>query len=134
VVNAAEKAPAAEIQKLGGADAAIALAVAPRPFEQAFDSLARRGTLMMVALPHDNYVELPIFETVLRGINIKGSIVGTHRDVDDVFELHTLGRTRVLRETRPLEEVTEAFDDVEHARNGRRAWSSPPDTGRRPQT
>jgi propanol-preferring alcohol dehydrogenase len=43
VVNAAEKAPAAEIQKLGGADAAIALAVAPRPFEQAFDSLARRG-------------------------------------------------------------------------------------------
>jgi acetyl-CoA synthetase len=26
----------------------------------------------------DNYVKLPIFETVLRGINIKGSIVGTH--------------------------------------------------------
>jgi propanol-preferring alcohol dehydrogenase len=35
VVNAAEQDPAAEIQKLGGADAAIALAVAPRPFEQA---------------------------------------------------------------------------------------------------
>jgi propanol-preferring alcohol dehydrogenase len=117
VVNAAKQDPAAEIQKLGGADAAIALAVAPRPFEQAFDSLARGGTLMMVALPHDNYVQLPIFETVLRGINIKGSIVGTHRDVEDVFKLHTLGRTRVLRETRPLEEVNEAFDDVEHARN-----------------
>jgi Zinc-binding dehydrogenase len=85
------------IQKLGGADAAIALAVAPRPFEQAFDSLARGGTLMMVALPEDNYVKLPIFETVLRGINIKGSIVGTHRDVEDVFKLHTLGRTRAPR-------------------------------------
>ena len=117
VVNAAEQDPAAEIQKLGGADAAIALAVSHRPFEQAFDSLARGGTLMMVALPPDNYVKLPIFETVLRGINIKGSIVGTHRDVEDVFKLHTLGRTRVLRETRPLEEVNEAFDDVEHARN-----------------
>ena len=117
VINAAEQDPAAEIQKLGGADAAIALAVSARPFEQAFDSLARGGTLMMVALPPENYVKLPIFETVLRGINIKGSIVGTHRDVEDVFKLHVLGRTRVLRESRPLEEVNEAFDDVLHARN-----------------
>ena len=54
---------------------------------------------------------------VLRGINIKGSIVGTHRDVEDVFTLHTLGRTSVRRETRPLEDVNEAFDDVEHGRN-----------------
>ena len=114
VVNAAEQDPETEIQKLGGADAAIAVAVSARPFEQAFDSLARGGTLMMVALPPDNFVKLPIFETVLRGINIKGSIVGTHRDVEDVFKLHTLGRTRVLHETRPLEEVNEAFDDVLH--------------------
>jgi hypothetical protein len=42
----------------------------------------------------------------------------TERDAaDDQFKLHTLGRTRVLRESRPLEEVNEAFDDVEHARN-----------------
>jgi propanol-preferring alcohol dehydrogenase len=68
-------------------------------------------------VPPDNYVKLPIFETVLRGINIKGSIVGTHRDVEDVFTLHALGRMQVLRETRPLEEVNEAFDDVLHARN-----------------
>jgi propanol-preferring alcohol dehydrogenase len=117
VVNAAEQDPVAEVQKLGGADAAIALAVSHKPFEQAFYSLARGGTLMMVALPPDNFVKLPIFETVLRGINIKGSIVGTHRDVEDVFTLHSLGRTRVLHETRPIEEVNEAFDDVLHARN-----------------
>jgi alcohol dehydrogenase, propanol-preferring len=45
---------------------------------------------MMVALPPDNFVKLPIFETVLRRINIKGSIVGTHHDVEDVFKLHTI--------------------------------------------
>jgi propanol-preferring alcohol dehydrogenase len=98
----------------GGADAAVALAVSAKPFEQ---GLARGGTLMVVALPPDNYVKLPIVETLLRGINIKGSIVGTHRDVEDAFKLHRLGRTRVLRETRRFEEVNEAFDDVEHARN-----------------
>ncbi len=39
------------------------------------------------------------------------------RDVEDAFKLHTLGRTRVLRETSPLEEVNEAFDDIPRARN-----------------
>ena len=125
VARAADVALAADLfhymsgwaTKIEGADAAIALAVSARPFEQAFDSLARGGTPMMVALPPDNYVKSPIFETVLRGINIKGSIVGTHRDVEDVFTLHALGRTQVLRETRPLEEVNEAFDDVLHAHN-----------------
>jgi propanol-preferring alcohol dehydrogenase len=34
-----------------------------------------------------------------------------------MFKLHTLGRTRVLHETRPLEDVNEAFDDILHARN-----------------
>ena len=60
-------------------------------------------------------VELPIFETVLNGITIKGSIVGTHHDLEDVFRLHALGRTRVLYEMRPLEEVNEAFAEVESA-------------------
>jgi alcohol dehydrogenase, propanol-preferring len=45
-----------------------------------------------------------------------GSIVGTHHDVEDAFKLHSLGRTRVLYETRKLEEVNEAFEDVEHER------------------
>ncbi|MDB5066959.1 MAG: zinc-dependent alcohol dehydrogenase [Chloroflexi bacterium] len=45
-VNAAEEDPVAAIKRLGGADAAIALAVLPRSFEQAFASLRRRGTLV----------------------------------------------------------------------------------------
>jgi len=93
------------------------VAVGERAYEQAFKALRRGGTLVFVAMPADNYMQLPIFETVLRGINIKGSIVGTHRDVEDVFKLHTLGRTRVLHETRPLEEVNEAFEAILHARN-----------------
>jgi alcohol dehydrogenase, propanol-preferring len=116
VVNAAEQDAAEEIKKLGGADAAIATAVSPKAFESAYRSLARGGTLVFVGLPADNYVQLPIFETVLNGITIKGSIVGTHHDLEDVFALHRLGRTRVLYETRPLEAVNDAFADVEEAR------------------
>ena len=61
-------------------------------------------------------MQLPSFETVRNGITIVGSIVGTHHDVEDAFKLHSLGRTRVLYETRKLEEVNAAFEDVEHER------------------
>ena len=58
---------------------------------------------MFVALPADNEVTLPIFETVLNGITIVGSIVGTRKDLREVFELHAAGRTHVTREIRPLD-------------------------------
>jgi alcohol dehydrogenase, propanol-preferring len=111
-VNAAEEDPVEAIQRLGGAHAAIALAVAPQAFEQAFGSLRRKGTLVFVALPADNAVSLPIFETVLQGITVVGSIVGTRKDLDEVFELHARGRTTVIRETRQLSTVNESIDDV----------------------
>jgi propanol-preferring alcohol dehydrogenase len=105
-----------EIQKLGGADAAISTAVSPKAFEQAYQSLKRGGTLVFVGLPADNEVDLPIFETVLNGITVRGSIVGTRVDLAEVFELHANGLTEVHREVRTLDTVNESFDDVLHSR------------------
>ena len=113
VVNALTEDPVAAIKALGGAHAAISVAVAPKAFEQAFRSLRRRGTLVFVALPADNFVSLPIFETVLNGITILGSIVGTRKDLAEVYAIHAQGRTRVVRETRRLDEVNECFEEVE---------------------
>jgi propanol-preferring alcohol dehydrogenase len=115
-INAAREDPVEAIQALGGADQAIALAVSPRAFEQAYGSLRRGGTLVFVALPADNEVKLPIFETVLNGITIVGSIVGTRSDLREVFELHAAGKTTVIRETRRLDQVNEAIADVEAGR------------------
>src|SRR5215211_5800867 len=115
-VNAAREDPVAAIQQLGGANQAIALAVAPKAFEQAYGSLRRGGTLVFVALPPDNDVTIPIFETVLNGITIVGSIVGTRTDLREVFQLHEAGKTTVIRETRPLDQVNEAIADVEAGR------------------
>jgi propanol-preferring alcohol dehydrogenase len=112
-INASTADPAAEIQRLGGADAAIALAAAPKPFEQAYRSLRRGGTLVFVGLPAENHIELPIFETVLNGLTIVGSIVGTRLDLREVFELHAAGKTRVIYEERPLEQVNDAIEEVE---------------------
>jgi propanol-preferring alcohol dehydrogenase len=112
-VNAAKEDPVEAIQRLGGADQAIALAVSPTSFEQAYRSLRRGGTLVFVALPAENEMKLPIFETVLNGITVVGSIVGTRTDLREVFELHAAGKTKVEREIRPLDEVNQAIEDVE---------------------
>jgi alcohol dehydrogenase, propanol-preferring len=111
-INASEEDPVAAIKQLGGADAAVVLAVAPKAFEQAFASLRRGGTMSLVALPAENKMELPIFETVLNGITVVGSIVGTRLDLREVFELHAAGKTRVIREERPLHDVHNAMEDV----------------------
>jgi propanol-preferring alcohol dehydrogenase len=112
VVNPLEQDPVAFIQALGGADAAIATAVTPKPFEQAFRSLGRGGRLVCVGLPADNHLEIPIFETVLGGLDLRGSIVGTRHDLEEVFELHRRGLTRLEYAERPLEDVNAAIEQV----------------------
>ncbi|NPC97811.1 alcohol dehydrogenase AdhP [Nocardioides sp. zg-DK7169] len=113
-VNAATEDPVSAIEALGGADVAIVLAVIPSVFEQAFASLRRGGRLVCVGLPpeQDGPMKLPLFPTVLKGISVIGSIVGTRQDLAEVFDLHALGRTRVIAETRSLEDVNSAIDEV----------------------
>ena len=112
-VNASTDDPVAVIQQLGGADQAIVLAVTPKAFEQAFKSLKRGGTLVCVGLPAENEMKLPIFETVLGGIKVIGSIVGTRADLREVFDLHLAGRTTVTHECLPISQVNQAMADVE---------------------
>jgi propanol-preferring alcohol dehydrogenase len=80
---------------------------------------------VFVALPADNHVSLPIFETVLQGITIVGSIVGTRADLHEVFELHAAGKTHVIREVRPLCRVNESIADVEAGRVAARIVFAP---------
>lgn len=112
VVNAARTDPVAAIQALGGADVAIALAVHPTSFEQAFHSLRRGGRLVCVALPAEGTMTIPIFDTVLKGISIIGSIVGTRQDLLEVFELHAAGRTKVITTSRKLDSVNTSINEV----------------------
>src|SRR5262249_48537366 len=114
-VNAAHEDPAVAIKALGGADGAGATAVAAKPFGEASRSLRRAGKVVVVCLAAHNHVDIPIFETVLNGITVVGSIVGTRVDLAETFELHARERTRVIRETRRLDQVNEAIGQVERA-------------------
>jgi alcohol dehydrogenase, propanol-preferring len=112
-MNASKIDPVEEIKKLGGADVALCVAVSPKAFEQAFGSLRRGGTVVFVGLPGDQYVQLSIFAIVGNNIKIIGSTLGNRVDLAETFELHAAGKTKVITEARKLDQVNEAFEEVE---------------------
>jgi propanol-preferring alcohol dehydrogenase len=111
-VNARTTDPVQAISDYGGADVAIVTAASPRTFEQAYASLRRGGRLCCVGLPADDKISISVFDTVLSGKQVIGSIVGTRNDLVDVFALHAAGRTKVIAEPRHLEDVNSCFDEV----------------------
>ena len=113
LVDAGKTDPVKEVQAVGGADVAMVLAADAKVFEQGLASLSYGGRLVMVGLPGDNAaLDVPIFSTVLGGRSVIGSIVGTRQDLAEVFALHRAGRTEVVLETRPLDEINKSFEDV----------------------
>ncbi|MEU6853220.1 zinc-dependent alcohol dehydrogenase [Actinacidiphila alni] len=112
LIDARKDDPAEILKRHGGAHAAIALAVNESAFAAAYGGLRRGGKLVMVALPAHGTIAVPIFDTVLNGTSVIGSIVGTRQDLAEVYQLHAAGRTRVIRQTRPLDSVNESIDEV----------------------
>jgi propanol-preferring alcohol dehydrogenase len=88
----------------GGVDAAIVLTPSPAAIQQAFRSLKRTGTLVMVGISVNNY-ELPLVDTIVKGIQMRGSYLGTRQDLQDVFELARAGTIRPHVETYPISET-----------------------------
>src|SRR6516164_9090754 len=116
VIDARAEDPAEVLRAHGGADVAIGLAVDEHSFATAYAGLRRGGRLVLVALPASGTLQIPVFDTVLNGTSVIGSIVGTRADLASVFDLHAAGRTRVIYETRPLAGVNEAISEVLHGK------------------
>jgi propanol-preferring alcohol dehydrogenase len=95
----------------GGADAAIVLTGSPAAIQQAFRSVKRTGTLIMSGLSTNQY-ELPIVDTVLKGISIRGSYLGTRADLEEVFRLAQAGVGRAHVETHALDRTPEFFETM----------------------
>jgi len=112
IIDARKEDVGAVLKRHGGAHAAIALAVNEAAFAAVHSGLRRGGKLVMVALPAHGTIQVPIFDTVLGGTSVIGSIVGTRQDLAEVFQLHAAGRTKVVRESRPLASVNESIDEV----------------------
>ncbi|HTQ56365.1 MAG TPA: zinc-dependent alcohol dehydrogenase [Bryobacteraceae bacterium] len=95
----------------GGADAAIILTGSPVAVLQAFRSLKRTGTLITCGLSTNQY-ELPMVDTVLKGLSVRGSYLGTRADLEEVFRLAESGVGRAHVECHALEETPELLEKM----------------------
>lgn len=119
-VNSKSVDPVKAIEKkVGGVHAALSVAVNPKAFEQAYQSVRRGGTLVIVGLPTGE-LPIPIFDTVLNGVTVKGSIVGTRKDLQEALDFAARGKVKTIIETQPLEKINEVFERMEKGQiNGR---------------
>ena len=101
---AGDTAGKALLKAWGGVDAAIVLTGSAAAIPQAFKALKRLGTLVLVGMSVSQY-ELPLVDTVLKGIQIRGSYLGSRGDLESVFELTQRGELRAHVETQCIEDT-----------------------------
>ncbi|MDM7856212.1 alcohol dehydrogenase AdhP [Cellulomonas alba] len=115
VVNATTSDdPAGELQAAtgGGVHGAIVTAVNAHAFPQAVGALRRGGTVSLVGLPPESF-PLDIFTTVLFGLTIRGSIVGTRKDMAEALDFFARGKVDPTFTVRPMADINDIFHEME---------------------
>lgn len=111
-VNARNVDPVAAIKKeIGGAHGVLVTAVSPKAFEQALKFARRGGTIALNGLPPGDF-PLPIFDMVLEGITVRGSIVGTRLDLAESLDFAGRGLVHAHTSTARLEDINGVFDKM----------------------
>ncbi|MEM5431323.1 alcohol dehydrogenase AdhP [Cupriavidus oxalaticus] len=104
-VNARTTDPAAWLQKeIGGAHGVLVTAVSPIAFSQSIGMVRRGGTIALNGLPPGEF-GTPIFDVVLKGITIRGSIVGTRSDLQESLDFAAHGDVKATVSTAKLEDI-----------------------------
>lgn len=112
VVNALNQNPGEYLKKeVGGMHGALITAVSPIAFRQGLETLRKKGTIALNGLPPGSF-DLPIFETVLNRITVRGSIVGTRKDLQEAIEFANEGKVKATVTTAKLEDVNDVFDKM----------------------
>ena len=119
-VDARAEDPAPRIQhEIGGAHGVLVTAVSPIAFKQAVGMLRRRGTCVLIGLPPGEF-PVSIFDVVLSRYTLRGSIVGSRKDLEEALAFAAEGKVKATLEQLPLESINEVFARLREGKvNGR---------------
>jgi propanol-preferring alcohol dehydrogenase len=113
-VNARKADPVAFVKReVGGAQGVLVTAVSPKAFEQALGMVGRGGTVSLNGLPPGDF-PLSIFDTVIKGITVRGSIVGTRLDLQEALNFAGEGKVKATIATEALESINDIFAHMHH--------------------
>lgn len=125
-VNALSPDAARQVVKQtgGGAHGALVTAVSPSAFSQAIHMVRRKGTVVLVGLPPGDFAT-PIFDVVLGGVTIRGSIVGGRQDLAEALEFAAEGKVHSHYHEMKLEDINQVFSDMKAGKlDGRMVMTS----------
>ncbi|MBK0379606.1 alcohol dehydrogenase AdhP [Mucilaginibacter segetis] len=111
-VNALNGNPGAYLQKqVGGMHGVLVTAVSPIAIEQGISALRRKGTIALNGLPKGSF-DLSIFDTVLNRYTVRGSIVGTRKDMQEAVAFAVEGKVKATIHKARLEDINDVFDKM----------------------
>ncbi|MES2276254.1 MAG: alcohol dehydrogenase AdhP [Bacteroidota bacterium] len=112
VVNAKEQDPGEFLKKeTGGMHGVLVTAPSPIAFKQGISALRRKGTIALNGLPKGSF-DLPIFETVINRYTVRGSIVGTRKDMQEAIQFAVEGKVKATVHPTKLEDINSVFDEM----------------------
>ncbi|MDR6571126.1 MULTISPECIES: alcohol dehydrogenase AdhP [Chitinophaga] len=111
-VNALHDDPGTYLKKeTGGMHGVLVTAVSPIAFKQGLSALRRKGTIALNGLPPGSF-DLPIFDTVLNRYTVRGSIVGTRKDMQEAISFAVEGKVKATIHAAKLEDINTVFDQM----------------------
>ena len=114
VVDASAGDPAEAVSALTGGGAHGVLITAPSlgAFTQGLAMTRRRGTCVLVGLPPGHF-PVPLFDVVARCITVRGSFVGTRKDMAEALAFAADGRVTAEIELQPLASINSVLQRLE---------------------
>jgi D-arabinose 1-dehydrogenase-like Zn-dependent alcohol dehydrogenase len=110
-VDTAAGAPAAALQKLGGADVILATAPDSKSVSALVDGLAGNGKLLVVGAGFESLTVTPL-QLIGQRKAIHGWASGTAKDSEDTLRFSSLSGIRPMIERYPLEKAAAAFEQM----------------------
>ncbi|KAM0457642.1 hypothetical protein ACHAPV_006536 [Trichoderma viride] len=95
---------------------ALLVAVQEKPFQQATQYLRSKGVLVCIGLPANANLSAPVFDTVVRMINIKGSYVGNRADTTEALDFFARGLITVPYKSIGLSQLQNVYDLMHEAK------------------
>ena len=113
--NAKAGDPVAALKKetAGGAHGVLITAPSLPAFKQGVGMTRKRGTCVLVGLPPGEF-PVALFDVVVNCITIRGSFVGTRRDMAEALAFAAHGKVKADYELQPLSSINEVFDRLDH--------------------
>ncbi|KQO12796.1 alcohol dehydrogenase AdhP [Sphingomonas sp. Leaf242] len=96
----------------GGAHGVLITAPSLTAFNQGVAMTRRKGTCVLVGLPPGDF-PMPLFDVVAQCITVRGSFVGTRKDMAEALAFAADGKVKADIEVQPLSAINDIFDRLE---------------------